>query len=243
MARTKGHGNPNWTRDETILALDLYFRLEGNIPSPSDKRIVELSRLLRSMPYHQEAAKQPSFRNADGVGFKLMNLRQVATGKGLANVSKMDRDTWSDFGGRPPEVHRLAAAIRAGMTALRPEEASVDLEEFSEGRVLTALHLRRERNPRMRRLLLQERRPKGLVCEMCDLRRSEMPLEFQEALFEAHHTLPLAGGGERLTKVSDLALLCACCHRLIHKLISTNGRWFSVSEGRSELQLFGRNAF
>lgn len=145
MARTKGHGNPNWTRDETILALDLYFQLGGNIPSPSDKRITQLSQLLRSMPYHQEAAKQPSFRNADGVGFKLMNLRQVATGKGLANVSKMDRDTWAEYEDRPQEVHRVAAAIRAGIPTLRPEEASIDLDEFCEGRVLTALHLRRER--------------------------------------------------------------------------------------------------
>lgn len=237
MARTKGHGNPNWTRDETILALDLYFRLGGNVPSPRDVSIIELSQLLRSMPYHQEAAKQPSFRNADGVGFKLMNLRQVATGKGLANVSKMDRDTWAEFGDRPQEVHRVAAAIREGMTTLRPEEASIDLDEFSEGRVLTALHLRRERNRKMRKLLLQERRPKGLVCEMCDLHRPEMPLAFQEALFEAHHILPLADAGERLTKVSDLALLCACCHRLIHKAIGSTGQWFSVDDLKRQLSL------
>lgn len=237
MARTQGHGNPNWTRDETILALDLYFQLGGNVPSPSDKRIAELSQLLRSMPYHQEAAKQPSFRNADGVGFKLMNLRQVATGKGLANVSKMDRDTWAEYGDRPQEVHRVAAAIRAGIPTLRPDEASIDLDEFCEGRVLTALHLRRERNPKMRILLLRERRPKGLVCEMCDLRRPEMPLEFQEALFEAHHIRPLAETGERLTKVSDLALLCACCHRLIHKAIASTGQWLSVGDIKKQLSL------
>ncbi|MGO7604755.1 HNH endonuclease signature motif containing protein [Rhizobium ruizarguesonis] len=237
MARTKGHGNPNWTRDETILALDLYFRLGGNIPSPSDKRIAELSQLLRSMPYHQEAAKQQSFRNADGVGFKLMNLRQVATGKGLANVSKMDRDTWAEFGGRPEEVHRITAAIRAGIAMLRPEEASIDLDEFSEGRLLTALHLRRERSPKMRKLLLQQRRPRGLICEMCDLHRSEMPFEFQEALFEVHHILPLADSGERLTKLSDLALLCACCHRLIHKAIASTGQWLSVGDVKKQLSL------
>jgi hypothetical protein len=29
MAVTQGHGNPNWTRDETILALDLYLKSSG----------------------------------------------------------------------------------------------------------------------------------------------------------------------------------------------------------------------
>ncbi len=33
MAVTKGQGNPNWTRDEIILALDLYFDFEEKIPS------------------------------------------------------------------------------------------------------------------------------------------------------------------------------------------------------------------
>lgn len=33
MAVTKGHGNPNWNRDETILALEAYFALGGKNPS------------------------------------------------------------------------------------------------------------------------------------------------------------------------------------------------------------------
>ena len=37
MAVTQGHGNPNWTRDETILALDLFLQLDGNVPSPKSK--------------------------------------------------------------------------------------------------------------------------------------------------------------------------------------------------------------
>jgi len=31
MAVTHGHGNPKWTRDETILALDLYFDCKGHV--------------------------------------------------------------------------------------------------------------------------------------------------------------------------------------------------------------------
>src|SRR4051794_37322178 len=138
MARTSGHGNPAWTRDETVLALDLYFDLDGDIPSPADSRIQELSALLRSMPYHAEAARKPSFRNPDGVGFKLQNIRQVATGKGLGNVSQMDRSVWAEFGEAPGAAKQLATAIRAGMRQpdLHDDE---DEDEFSEGKLLTQL--------------------------------------------------------------------------------------------------------
>lgn len=33
---------------------------------------------------------------------------------------------------------------------------------------------------------------------------------------EVHHLHPIAGGGERLTSINDLAVLCANCHRLAH---------------------------
>src|SRR2546428_7519523 len=101
MARTQGHGNPNWTRDETILALDLYLDLRGQIPSEDDNRVRELSALLRRYPYHAVAARRESFRNPAGVAFKLQNLRQVATGKGLANVSDTDRLVWGELGNDP----------------------------------------------------------------------------------------------------------------------------------------------
>ena len=97
MAITRGHGNPKWTRDEVILALDLYFDCAGKIPSPKDKRVIELSEILRAFPHHALAARKSSFRNPDGVAFKLQNLRQLDTGDGLGNVSQVDKAVWSEF--------------------------------------------------------------------------------------------------------------------------------------------------
>lgn len=209
MAVTQGHGNPKWTRDETLLALELYFSLRGQVPSPKAPEIIALSNLLRSLPYHAEAAKQPTFRNPDGVGFKLMNLRQVATGKGLGNVSAMDRQIWKEFREREDE------------------------QELSEGRLLTALHVRRERNPKVRKMLLDDRRPAGFGCEICGVMRPDLEEPLQEAMFEAHHLVPLAEAGERKTKLADLALLCACCHRLIHGAMVSRARWLSLVEARA----------
>jgi len=231
MARTQGHGNPNWTRDETILALELYLDREGVVPSPRDPAVIALSGTLRSLPYHSEAAKRPSFRNPDGVGFKLMNLRQVATGRGLGNVSQTDRDIWAEFGNDLSKVKALGTAIRAAVhNPLWEKVDELETEEFWEGALLTQLHYRRERHRQLRTKLLALHRPNGLKCEMCSLARLDLPIEVQEALFEAHHLLPLSAAASRSTKLSDVALLCACCHRLLHKMIAVNRRWFSPAD-------------
>lgn len=233
MARTKGHGNPNWTRDETILALDLFFQLDGDVPSPKSKDIRQLSEVLRSLPYHSEAAKQATFRNPDGVGFKLMNIRQVATGKGLGNVSNMDRRIWAEYGARKDEVRQIASAIKAGI-AITGSGPILEVEqELPEGRLLTALHFRRERNPKVRKMLLDARRPEGFRCEICDLARPSLEISMQEAMFEAHHLVPLAEAGERKTKLADLSLLCASCHRLIHRAMILRSRPVTVDEART----------
>jgi 5-methylcytosine-specific restriction protein A len=127
-----------WTREETLLALDLYLQLDGRFPSKSDPRVIELSDLLRQMPYHRDQAKKPSFRNPDGVAFKLLNLRNVATGKGLSNVSAMDRRIWSEYGARADRVKELARQIRLGLdrnAASAEDNNSGDDDdiEFEEG--------------------------------------------------------------------------------------------------------------
>lgn len=236
MARTHGHGNPKWTREETILALELYLKYEGNIPSRVDEKVEELSALLRSLPHYGPTSRMPSFRNLDSVRFKLQNLRQVATGKGLGNVSETDRQIWKEFSARPEAVHSLAKAIRTGATALSEfkDVSGVEEEEFPEGRVLTRLHMVRERDRRLRSRLLQSRRAIGvLTCDMCACISSTKELDFEEAMFEIHHLIPLAAAAERTTRLQDLALLCANCHRLMHRAILINKSWLDISQARS----------
>jgi 5-methylcytosine-specific restriction enzyme A len=241
MARTHGHGNPNWTRDETILALDLYFECDGNVPSRKDPRVQRLSRLLQLLPYHDTPKRKGSFRNPAGVAFKLQNLRQVATGKGLGNVSEMDRGVWSELGANPDEVKRLASLIRAGIVVAESAGESSDgdnEEEFFEGRVITQLHKRRERDRKLRDRLLAARRKIGkLTCDMCRAHSKADDPILEDATFEAHHVLPIAMAMERTTRLADLALLCANCHRLLHRAISIRKSWLGISEGKGVIGL------
>jgi 5-methylcytosine-specific restriction protein A len=238
MAVTDGHGNPPWSREETILALGLYFAVDGDVPSVADHRVQALSQLLRTLPGHAQAGRRATFRNPDGVVFKLQNLRQVATGRGLANVSRMDRAIWTELGQSPDRVTQIGDAIVAAAAMLGSD---VDLpseeDEFQEGRLLTAMHFRRERAPKLRAKLLALRRKQGVLsCDACNVRPIAVGLEFEDAIFEAHHLLPLGVTGPTVTRLADLSLLCANCHRLIHRLIATHRRWIDVKELRRMLR-------
>jgi 5-methylcytosine-specific restriction protein A len=233
MARTQGHGNPDWTREEVILALDLYFDLNGKIPSGTDERLKKLSDLLRRFPYHKEAARKESFRNPDGVAFKLQNLRQVATGKGLGNISRTDRAVWDEFGASPLKTKAIADLIRAGVTGIESTSAVKEEVEFVEGRVVTELHTRREREPKLRERVLSSRRSSNkLFCEMCGAFSPSSNTALMEAHFEVHHIIPLSSTNSRTTRLADLALLCANCHRLLHRAIAIEKRWLSIEEGK-----------
>lgn len=235
MAITSGHGNPKWTRDEVILALDLYFDCGKRIPSPSDPRVQALSEILRAFPHHQNAAKKASFRNADGVAFKLQNLRLVATGTGLGNVSKTDRAVWEELGSYPSQVKELAALIKTGLNTLNNvRESDPEYDIFVEGRIVTETHIRRERHPALRMQLIELRKKEDrFICELCGKKPEALNPMFVESSYEAHHIVPLAAGEERATKVSDMALLCACCHRMIHRAIAHQGRWLTISEAKT----------
>lgn len=232
MAKTEGHGNPNWTWDETVLALELYQRLGGVVPGPRDERVLALSAELRSLPYHATAARKPTFRNADGVAFKLQNLRQVAIGRGLSNVSQLDRRIWAELGSNPSEARRLGGLIRAALGDAGKSTEPPDLV-FAEGRLVTEWHRRRERSPKLRQHLLAARRPSGLRCDICDIAPTGLREDLREVIFEGHHVVPLAEAVGHETRLSDMALLCANCHRLIHGLIAQEGRWVGIAEARS----------
>ena len=233
MAKTQGHGNPHWTRDETILALDLFFDLGGKIPSGRDNRIQELSELLQSLPYHDKGVRKPSFRNPDGVAFKLQNLRKVATGKGLGNVSETDRQVWLEFENKRKIVKSLANLIRRVAAVSEPAADDDDGVEFVEGKLITQLHKRRERNSKLRAKLLLSRKRKGKIfCEMCGIFPISTNPTISDAQFEVHHLIPLSTRISEITRLSETVLLCASCHRLLHRAIAVQRRWLSIEEAR-----------
>ena len=83
--------NPNWTRDELILALNLYINAGRVQLDNNDPRVIELSELLNNLPIHPTELRQAKFRNPNGVSMKLGNFLSIDPkydGVGLQRGSK-----------------------------------------------------------------------------------------------------------------------------------------------------------
>jgi len=240
MAVTQGQGNPGWTEEETILALDLYLSSGRRAINKRDPRVLELSSFLQGIPWPAGTTKNEKFRNFEGVAMKVYNLRSVQLGHGLRNTV-MDRVVWEKYGANPDDVARLAAQIRSEIaedTVQLAAELQFEDEDtpYPEGRILTAIHKRRERNQKLRVQLLRLHTKQGtLHCEMCLWGKDFHLPEYLAAALEAHHLVPLCSKQAQDTRLSDLALLCANCHRLIHRAIALRSEWLTVAACRELL--------
>jgi 5-methylcytosine-specific restriction protein A len=170
---------------------------------------------------------------------KLQNFRRFdpsQQGKGLPGGGKGEADVWDAFAEEPERLRATAAAIRAAVLALedRPEQEPEEGEEAEEGKVLTVLHRIRERDPRIveRRKTKALREHGTLDCEACAFNFGTRYGERGSGFIECHHTKPVSAllPGQK-TKIEDLVLLCANCHRMVH-----NRRpWLTLEELKTAL--------
>ncbi|WP_296076693.1 hypothetical protein [uncultured Agrobacterium sp.] len=114
--------------------------------------------------------------------------------------------------------------------------ASEEDWEFPEGKRILRTHLFNERAAGVRKTLLRSRGSTGLYCDICGTTGEHLSAELRDALFEAHHSNEPMKNGERKTTKDDVALLCACCHRLLHRLVSVSGKWVTVPEAKERFR-------
>lgn len=232
--------NPPWSRDELILALDLYLRYRKFPPGKDSKEVAELSNFLNGMGEVLGLAEADSYRNANGVYMKMMNFRHhdpeyVKDGRvGLARGNKDEVVVWHEFSGDPVRLAQVVAAIRATVETHSGDRElegadEPDIIEAEEGRVLTRLHRVRERN----RKLVEAKKKQALketgqlICEACGF---DFVIKYgptAEGIIDVHHTKPvhtLMPGDT--TKLDDLSLLCANCHRVVHSA----KKWLTIEQ-------------
>jgi 5-methylcytosine-specific restriction protein A len=231
--------NQAWLRDELILALDLYT-LKG--PRVSNAAADELSTILRSIPIDVHLTSNPKFRNRGAVLMKMGNfvaLDPSQDGRGLPRHGKLDEEVWAEYSGDPARLRSTAEAILGNLQLLDPGVVIADEfdsdEDAPEGRILTREHRVRERS----KVLVTRKKKQALkatgclTCEVCDFDFSGRYGARGEGFIECHHTQPVQSltPGHR-TRLSDLALLCSNCHRMIHR----SQPWLSIDELRALIQ-------
>ncbi len=240
MAAETTRRNPPWTRDEIILALELYKQLKGVWPREGDSRVRALSEMLNRF-WRAQGHEGSTLRNENGVKMKLMNLRAhdpLYAGKaGLKAGNRIEREVWESFAGDFEHLTETAHAIRCAIDAgpnLDAETADRELlepgeVEASEGRLLTRMHHLRERSRKIIQTKKNDvlRRKGRLACEACGFDFGQKYGARGVGFIECHHMKPLADLAESTTtKLDDLALLCANCHRMIH----AQRPWLTVEE-------------
>jgi 5-methylcytosine-specific restriction protein A len=175
---------------------------------------------------------------------KLMNFRRLdpqytSTGKkGLSRGAKAEEEVWKEFGADELRCQRVAAAIVASLNdpAVGPlwvePDIEEDIQEAPEGRLLTRKHFARERNRRLveSKRKTAKRKYGNLACEVCGFDFAAYYGSRGDGFMECHHTKPVETLPEgHITHLDDLALVCANCHRIIHR----TRPWLSVAELRA----------
>lgn len=227
--------NPDWTTDELIIALDVYRR--HGLLDDTDPEVIELSSVLQALPIHPADARSATFRNPNGVALKLANLASCDpgyTGKPTRG-SRLDEQVWQTWTGRWDELAEVAALLRRSASShdlIEVPEPDEDEVEAQEGRLLYRQHRRRERDRRIREQKIRAASRRGpLRCEVCDFDFAATYGERGAGYIECHHVRPLHEVGESRTRLTDLALVCSNCHRMIHR----RAPWPTPAELRATL--------
>jgi hypothetical protein len=128
--------------------------------------------------------------------------------------------------GTSPWVAFFDRERRAGTWAYRPSIAvhhpmAVDVDMSAvEGEPRMFFHIRRERDPALAKAKRASILATGgqATCEACGFAAHVTYPGLVGDVCEIHHRLPLAEGTHAVvTRLEDLAVLCANCHRAIHK--------------------------
>jgi 5-methylcytosine-specific restriction protein A len=231
--------NPPWTDDELLVVLDLYLE-HRRVLEENDPRVIAASELLNRLPLHPRAGS-PGFRTPDAVVLRMANYRAYdpsTSARGMTNAGRRAEQIWARYADGHATVRQLVASILllADDPASGPAGSAVSPEpdegEIREGRLIYRVHRGRERNPALRTRKLRQVMRAGLepVCEVCGLSPHRVFGSGFGTVLECHHLRPLLLG-QRATRLSDIALVCATCHRAIH----AKGLLTTVSELRDAL--------
>ncbi|MEZ4383830.1 MAG: HNH endonuclease [Nannocystaceae bacterium] len=113
-------------------------------------------------------------------------------------------------------AEHLSNARQTEVPGLVSYTAGDEDRAYPEGGVFYRLHVSRERN----RALVREKKNSvaNLVCEVCGFDFAAVYGDDARGFIECHHKLSLASYGDRrTTRLEDLALVCANCHRVLHR--------------------------
>ena len=205
--------NASFTRDEVILALDVFYSAGSNPLNNDSPLIVSLSELLNRLPIHSARGQKETFRNCSGVSTQIARFRRGLISQERAeHVGNLFFEVEAEFKERHTELHAIAEAIRRNEPYYEGFSFGNEIEaqKFPEGALLSHLH-------RMIETRDGEKHPKGERCAICQIKLSDIYSSSAE-LISNHLLVPLTQlDGSNKYSASDYISVCPTCHAALHR--------------------------
>ena len=223
---------PTWHRDEAILLLDLYLRLaeQGKAPLnlPHDApEITELSETLRRLPLHGAWTHVPGLPQSQRHPHEADEPRQPrpqpqregpagrlsTRSRHLDHLRPRPRP-------RPPPRHQHPPALRdrRSQQAQTTSPAPTTMPPTPTLKAGCSTASTESVNATKRSSDKKKQQASSLACEVCGFDFHATYGELGRDYAECHHTKPISTmqPGDT-TKLADLAIVCANCHRMLHR--------------------------
>jgi len=200
-----GNGNGDISKDSFIARMNKMFEMDSN-NNQIGCIILSNFQLFNNSVYLSE------------VGIEFQN--SVVSGKGI-NETEIHAINECGFGTVESMMAKLYEANNLGFTE--------DDQGFPEGKLILKQHLVRERNSEVIKLAKEWfiQQHGKLFCEVCEFDFNDRYGDIGNDYIEGHHTKPISEMAENeKTKVEDIALVCANCHRMLHR----KRPWLTIKE-------------
>ncbi|MCD9545025.1 restriction endonuclease [Photobacterium carnosum] len=130
-------------------------------------------------------------------------------------VSRVIESRLTDFGGVNAYVDMLRHGIERPSLKDIEEEENEQNNEYEEGERKTREYSYFKRNPK---LAISAKKHYGYTCQACGFNFQSVYGDIGKEYIECHHLNPLSERDETfVSTLKDVCVLCANCHRMIHK--------------------------
>jgi len=179
------------------------------------KSIIEAAKYIDKNPIPLKRKSKIYFVNINDKDYSTKYLLDVAVfiSKKKRSIETLDQNSI--------EANRLFENL-GFQTLYKPEINDIQNEEYTsekDGNQILKIHKSRERDSKLVRLVKENKLKEAgkLACEICDFDFFKVYGTIGKGYIEAHHIIPVSKikNGDK-TKLSDFALVCANCHRMLH---------------------------
>ena len=214
--------NPHWIKEEIILALDLYFKLDYGQMHGKNPAVIQLSQDLRNLDIHKEIPDKNSFRSVNSVSLKLANLKksdQNFGGLGMRDGGKLEKELWDKFHSHRDTLSKEANLIRQHY--LKPK-AEIQRVPKSDSKLdfLFLCHKNRETDPHIMKAKMHIAMTESdmLRCQVCGFDFVSFYGEVGSDLMEIHDKKKITlESASELRNMEDFIIVCCNCHKVLDK--------------------------